>query len=74
MDTLVTNQVNTPHSYRLLKPGEIATTLNISRSFAYHLLQTGAIPVVRLGKAVRVRPQDLERYIEKNLQAWADHG
>ena len=52
---------------RLLKPTEIADLLNISRSFAYHLLQTGAIPTVRLGKACRVRPQDLAEYIENNL-------
>ena len=51
---------------RLLKADEIAALLNISRSFAYHLLQTGAIPVVRLGKSCRVKPQDLAEYIEHN--------
>ena len=55
------------HVTRLLKPNEVASLLNISRSFAYHLLQTGAIPTVRLGKACRVRPQDLAEYIENNL-------
>jgi excisionase family DNA binding protein len=53
--------------YRLLKPAEVASFLGISKSFAYHLLQTGAIPVVRLGKACRVRPQDLQTYVEQNL-------
>ena len=52
---------------RLLKPNEVATLLSVSRSFAYQLLQTGAIPVVRLGRACRVRPQDLETYIQQNL-------
>lgn len=52
---------------RLLKISDIAALLNISRSFAYQLLQTGAIPVVRLGKACRVRPKDLQAYVEQNL-------
>ena len=57
---------------RLLKPTEIADLLNISRSFAYHLLQTGVIPTVRLGTACRVRPRDLAEYIEKNIHHQSD--
>jgi excisionase family DNA binding protein len=39
----------------LLRPGEVATALGISRAFAYQLLATGQLPSVRLGKAaVRV--------------------
>lgn len=53
----------------LLKAEEVAKMLNISRSFAYQLLQTNEIPVVRMGKACRVRPQDLQAYIENNLQS-----
>ena len=56
---------------RLLKPKEVAEMLSVSRSYAYHLLQTEAIPVVRLGKACRVRPQDLKAFIEKNLHGQA---
>jgi excisionase family DNA binding protein len=57
---------------RLLKPVEVAGYLQISRSFAYHLLQTGAISTVRLGKTCRVRPQDLEAYIQQNLHSQVD--
>jgi excisionase family DNA binding protein len=57
----------------LLKASEIAALLNISRSFAYQLLQSGAIPVVRLGKACRVRPKDLQAYVEQNLHRQVDH-
>jgi excisionase family DNA binding protein len=57
----------TPSINRLLKPEEVAAMLSISKSFAYHLLQTGAIPVVRLGKACRVRPKDLAAFVENNL-------
>lgn len=53
---------------RLLKPAEVSEILSVSRSFAYQLMQTGALPVVRLGKVRRVRPQDLQDYIDQNLQ------
>jgi len=51
----------------LLKPQDISRKLKISRSFTYHLLQTGELPAVRLGKTYRVRPQDLLSYIQRNL-------
>lgn len=52
----------------LLKPGEVALTLGISRSLAYQLIRQGAIPFVRISKrAVRVRPCDLEAYIQENI-------
>jgi excisionase family DNA binding protein len=52
---------------RLLKSDEVAETLQISRSMAYALMQRGEIPVVRIGTAVRVRPEDLEQYIHDNV-------
>jgi len=59
---------NAPNINRLLKAEDVAELLNISRSFAYLLMHTGQIPTVRLGRACRVRPQDLADYIEKNIQ------
>ena len=47
----------------LLKSDEVAKTLHVSRSFAYLLMKRGDLPIVRVGNAVRVRPEDLERYI-----------
>jgi excisionase family DNA binding protein len=49
----------------LLKGGQVAEILHISRSFAYLLMKRGEIPTVRMGNAVRVRPEDLERYIHE---------
>ena len=51
----------------LLKPIDVSKRLQISRSFTYKLLATGQIPAVRLGKAYRIRPMDLDAYIQKNL-------
>ena len=52
---------------RLLKSDEVAEILQISRSMAYALMQRGDIPVVRIGTSVRVRPEDLEKYIRDNV-------
>ena len=52
---------------RLLKAAEIAEILNISRAMAYRLMQSRQIPTVRIGAARRVRPVDLQSYIEAHL-------
>jgi excisionase family DNA binding protein len=51
----------------LLTAEQVAEILQISRSFAYALMRRGEIPTVRMGRSVRVRPQDLEKYIESNI-------
>jgi excisionase family DNA binding protein len=51
----------------LLTAEQVAERLQISQSFAYTLMSRGEIPTVRMGRSVRVRPQDLEKYIESNI-------
>ena len=56
----------TPTTYpqkRLLKSEEVAKYQRISKSGAYRLMQTGEIPVVRIGKVVRVREEDIESFV-----------
>ena len=54
---------------RLLKSDEVAEILQVSKAHAYVLMKRGEIPTVRIGKIVRVRLEDLERYItEKATQ------
>jgi excisionase family DNA binding protein len=43
----------------LLKAVEVAKYLRISRTGSYHLMQTGEISVVQIGKSVRVKEEDL---------------
>jgi excisionase family DNA binding protein len=51
---------------QLLKIEQVATILQISRTSAYRLAQTGELPAVRFGGGtVRVRLEDLERFIER---------
>ena len=51
----------------LLKAKEVAERLNISRSQAFALMRNGAIATVRFGKLTRVRPEDLEEFIQMSL-------
>ena len=56
-------QINGFSRLSLLKAAEVAQILNISRSLVYRLMQTGELPSVRLGRALRVNPSDLEQYL-----------
>lgn len=60
--------IQTSSQKRLLKAREVASLLNISLALAYRLMQLGEIPTVRIGTAVRVRPEDLETFIKANLR------
>ena len=50
---------------RLLRIEDIADRLCVSRSMSWKLIAIGAIRSIRVGRAVRVRPADLEAYIEQ---------
>lgn len=52
---------------RLLNSVDVALVLNISRSQAYLLMRDGTIPSIRFGRSVRVRPEDLRSFIERNV-------
>jgi excisionase family DNA binding protein len=52
---------------RLLRGSEVAQILNISKALAYRLMADGEIPTVRLGRAVRVRPEDLSQFLEDSV-------
>jgi excisionase family DNA binding protein len=52
---------------RLLRPDEVAMTLNISKALAYQLIRNGQIPAIRFNRTIRIRPLDLEAYIERSF-------
>lgn len=52
-----------PSGPRLLRVDDVADRLAISRSMAWKLVSSGEMRSVRIGRAVRVRPSDLESYI-----------
>ena len=53
-------------SYRLLNAEEVAIILNVSKAMVYKLMQMGRIKCVKINSSRRVRPEDLEEYIERN--------
>jgi excisionase family DNA binding protein len=59
---------------KLLKVKEIQEILNISRSHAYKLIETGILPSVRLGnkRAVRVFEDDLMKFITERRKRRAN--
>lgn len=54
---------------RLLRLGEVAERLSISRSMAWKLIATRELRAVRIGRALRVRPADLEAYLADDDRA-----
>jgi excisionase family DNA binding protein len=52
---------------KLLKGPEVAEILGISKALAYRLISQGFLPAVKFGRTVRVRPEDLEKFILDNL-------
>ena len=48
---------------KLLTVEETCHSLRISRSQLYKMLKTGEIPSLHIGKAVRIREQDLRDWI-----------
>ncbi len=48
---------------RLLRIDDVAERLAVSRSMAWKLVTYGQLRSVRIGRAVRVRPQNLAAYI-----------
>jgi excisionase family DNA binding protein len=63
--------INTSHKNEqtpnLLKPADVAITLNISKSLAYQLIRSGQLLSIRFRRSIRVRPVDLEVFISECL-------
>jgi excisionase family DNA binding protein len=53
---------------RLLRPEEVAPRLSVSMSTLRRLISAGRLPVVRVGHAIRIRPQDLEGFITSSVE------
>jgi excisionase family DNA binding protein len=52
----------------LLNVSQVANTLGLSRTMVYTLIATQGLPTVRFGRAVRVSPVSLQRWLEKREQ------
>ena len=52
----------------LLKPDDVAKALAISPRKLWELTNTGEIPCVRIGRALRYSPNDLRAWVEKRKE------
>jgi len=50
---------------RLLTPKDVSEMLQIRLSTIYHWVQTRAIPFFKIGRHIRFKVRDLEKWLEK---------
>lgn len=60
--------VTTDTSRPLLTIPEVAERLNISTSRAWQLAQRGELPVIRIGRSVRVSEEGLAAFVFSRLE------
>jgi len=56
---------------RLLNAQDVAAALNMGLSTIYQLVERGELASIRIGRSVRIRPEDLEKFIESKAQRQA---
>jgi excisionase family DNA binding protein len=53
-----------PNFENLLRVSQAAKILNISKSQAYRLIRSGELPVIWIGKSMRISASALQKYLE----------
>ena len=56
--------VNTVVEEELLTVEQVQQLLKVGRTFAYSLTKSGELPSYRVGRLLRVRRQDVDRWLE----------
>ena len=49
----------------LLSVAQAAVSLGLGRTKVYELIDRGELPVVRIGRAIRLRPESLRVWVEQ---------
>lgn len=62
MDTTQNNETDV----LLLRPDAVCRTLGLSRSTVYKMLESGELPSMRVGKAIRVPVAALRQWVKAN--------
>ncbi len=50
----------------MISPAELQEWLGCGRSMTYNLLATGTIPSFKVGRLTRIKPSDVNEFIERN--------
>ena len=61
--------MTTPPDVALLTVEDVAQRLKVSPSTVRRLIRRGGLKTVRLGRLIRIRPADLNAYIERHIEA-----
>lgn len=56
------------HRSLLLRIPEVGAELRLARSSVYELIQASELPVMRIGRAVRIPRAGLEDWVERQLR------
>ena len=59
---------------RLLTASEVASILGLGLSTIYLLIRRNELPCIRFGRAVRVRAEDVEKFIDSNSEGGRQYG
>lgn len=57
---------------KLLNMREVAEILGIGQTLAWQLVWDGKLTSVRVGRFIRVRPADIEKFLDENQQLPGD--
>jgi excisionase family DNA binding protein len=61
----------------LIRPGEVAKELAVSRTWVYDAANAGRIPSIRIGGEegpLRFVPEDIDRWVDEARKAWKPGG
>jgi excisionase family DNA binding protein len=53
----------------LLRPMEVAGALGVGRSTVYELMRTGELPIIHIGRSVRIPLRALEAWVERQADS-----
>ena len=59
-------QANGGRGFELLSIPEVCRALGMGKSWTYRRIRSGEIPSVKLGRAIKVRREDLEEYLQSH--------
>jgi excisionase family DNA binding protein len=52
---------------RFLTVAEVASELRVSNMTVYRLINSGALPAVRIGRSFRLRQEDVDAYLSSQM-------
>ena len=61
-----------PIPHDLLTAREVADVMRVSTMTVYRLIKAGELPVIRVGKHLRIRERDVAKYLDERIVGTID--